>query len=107
MALARGHSGLSAVVAGPSRLQQDAFTSQFVARTTCLPNHGSPSQFCVSFSKGLSRTASVSKQRLVMPRASAAAAAPASAATAQSMTRIADTFVALKQQGKVQFTSKF
>lgn len=41
---------------------------------------------------------SASKQRLVMPRAAAAAA---SATMAQSMTRIADTFAALKQQGKV------
>lgn len=105
MALARGHAGLATIVSGHSRLQ-DTLTSQFVAHTACSPSLASPnqfpSQFCVSFSKG-SRMPSASKQRLVMPRAAAAAA---SATMAQSMTRIADTFAALKQQGKVHFTSK-
>ena len=87
---------------GQSRLQE-GMVSQFVARTTCSPSLalGShfPSQCGVSLWKG-GRAWNPSTQQIVVPRA--AAAAP-SATVAQSMTRIADTFAVLKEQGKVCF----
>lgn len=101
MALVRGPIGVATVGSSGKARLQDAVASQFAARTTCLPslvslNHF-PSQFCVSSCEG-ARCSSASKQRPVMPRATAA-----HASNTQSMTRIADTFSTLKQIGKVAF----
>lgn len=97
MALARGHVAVATVAfAGHPR---EALTSQFVARTACCSSLGSSnhsaSQSCV-LSSSCARMASASKLGIGMPRAAAAAAT-----MAESMTRIADTFAALKRQGKV------